>query len=81
MKEPVCPFCNLVNGAPHHAQQACIDALQREIARTRQVLQRRMKQPIAGGVEPHLGQYRHSAPADGHRTSAPRLSLRCTIES
>ena len=75
MKVSACPFCNLVNGAPHHAQQACIDALQREIAQTRQVLQRRMKPSIAGGVGPHLGQ------ADGHRTSAPRLSLRCTIES
>ena len=39
MKVKVCPFCGVVSEGPHETQQACIDALQSEIARTRQVLQ------------------------------------------
>lgn len=39
MKAVVCPFCGVVSDAPHETQQACIEALQSEIARTRRVLQ------------------------------------------
>ena len=35
----VCPFCGLVGDAAHDSQQACIEALQREIDRTRQLLE------------------------------------------
>ena len=37
----VCPFCDVVTDVPHQTQEACIDALQQEIARTRRVLERR----------------------------------------
>ena len=40
MKAAVCPFCGIVSGHPHETQEACIDALQAEIRRTRQVLER-----------------------------------------
>lgn len=36
----VCPFCGVVSETPHDSQQACIEALQSEIERTRQVLTR-----------------------------------------
>jgi hypothetical protein len=39
MKAVVCPFCGVVSEAPHETQQACIEALQSEIARTRRVLE------------------------------------------
>ena len=39
MKVHVCPFCSVVSVAPHQSQQACIQALQTEIAQTRQVLE------------------------------------------
>lgn len=38
MKAVLCPFCGVVSDAPHETQEACIDALQAEIARTRLVL-------------------------------------------
>jgi hypothetical protein len=34
----VCPFCGVVSESAHDSQQACIQALQSEIERTRQVL-------------------------------------------
>jgi hypothetical protein len=39
MKAVVCPFCGVMTDSPHETQQACIEALQSEIARTRRVLQ------------------------------------------
>ena len=39
MKVVVCPFCGIVGEAPHETQEACIAALQSEIARTRKVLE------------------------------------------
>ncbi len=39
MKAVVCPFCGVVSDAPHETQQACIEALHSEIARTKKVLQ------------------------------------------
>ena len=40
MKPLICPFCGVVSEAPHETQQACIDALQAEIDRTRRILDR-----------------------------------------
>ncbi|HVJ27188.1 MAG TPA: hypothetical protein VM493_06570 [Vicinamibacterales bacterium] len=40
MKALVCPFCGIVSDSPHETQTACIEALQAEITRTRQVLER-----------------------------------------
>ena len=40
MKFTVCPFCGVVSETAHDSQQACIEALQSEIERTRQVLTR-----------------------------------------
>ena len=39
MKALVCPFCGIVSDQPHETQTACIQALQAEITRTRQVLE------------------------------------------
>jgi hypothetical protein len=39
MKAVLCPFCGIVSDVPHETQQACIEALQSEIARTRKVLE------------------------------------------
>ena len=35
-----CPFCGGVTDIPHESQEACIAALQAEIARTREIVQR-----------------------------------------
>jgi hypothetical protein len=34
-----CPFCGVVSDAPHETQEACIQALQGEIARMRELLE------------------------------------------
>ena len=39
MKAVICPFCGVISDAPHETQQACIEALQSEIARTRKILE------------------------------------------
>lgn len=39
MKAVICPFCGIVSDAPHETQQACIEALQTEIERTRKILE------------------------------------------
>ena len=33
-----CPFCGVTTDVPHETQEACIEALQAEIARVRSVL-------------------------------------------
>ena len=33
-----CPFCGVASPAPHETQEQCIEALQAEIARVRDVL-------------------------------------------
>jgi hypothetical protein len=33
-----CPFCGIVTEVPHETQEGCIDALHREIARVREIL-------------------------------------------
>ena len=38
MKFTVCPFCGVVSESAHDSQEACIQALQSEIDRTRRVL-------------------------------------------
>jgi hypothetical protein len=40
MKVVECPFCGVAGDAPHERQEACINALQSEIARTRAILER-----------------------------------------
>jgi hypothetical protein len=35
-----CPFCGAITGLPHESQEACIVALQEEIARTREIVER-----------------------------------------
>ena len=35
-----CPFCGASTDLPHKSQEACIVALQREIARTREIVER-----------------------------------------
>jgi hypothetical protein len=40
MKAPICPFCGIMSDVPHMTQEGCIAALQDEISRTRQVLER-----------------------------------------
>jgi len=41
-----CPFCGASTDLPHESQEACIAALQREIARTREIVER-VKAPPA----------------------------------
>ena len=38
MKSMVCPFCGVATEVPHRSQEACIEALQSEIQRTRAIL-------------------------------------------
>lgn len=45
MKAVTCPFCGVVSDVPHETQETCIEALQAEIARTRNVLQT-MTEPL-----------------------------------
>jgi hypothetical protein len=81
MKASVCPFCDVVSDVPHHTQQECIDALQKEIARVRLVLQRRRDAPIVGAVWSDLGRAPLCPPSDGNVVYGYRLSLRCTLET
>ena len=39
MKSVICPFCGMATEARHETQDACIQALQAEIQRTRRVLE------------------------------------------
>lgn len=39
MTAKACPFCGLATEVPHETQQGCIDALQAEIARVREILE------------------------------------------
>jgi hypothetical protein len=50
MTDTPCPFCGLVTGVPHETQQGCIDALQAEIARVREVLE--IIQPAGTSSDP-----------------------------
>jgi len=43
-----CPFCGASTDLPHESQEACIAALQEEIARTRQIVER--VRPVAEPV-------------------------------
>ena len=80
MKASVCPLCDVVSDVPHHTQQGCIDALQKEIARIRQVLERRRDAPIVGAAwsDPGRGPL---SPSDSNVVYGYRLSLRGTLES
>jgi hypothetical protein len=39
MNATSCPFCGIVTDGPHETQEGCIEALQREIARVRKILE------------------------------------------
>ena len=39
MNPTSCPFCGTVSDGPHKTQEGCIEALQREIARVRVILE------------------------------------------
>ena len=54
-----CPFCGASTGLPHESQEACIAALQEEIAHTRRIVERVKSTPDA-------------APADDQPAGAPR---------
>jgi len=41
-----CPFCGASTDLPHESQEACIAALQREIARTREIVERVKAPPV-----------------------------------
>jgi len=43
-----CPFCGANTALPHDSEEACIAALQEEIARTREIVRR--VRPIAESV-------------------------------
>jgi hypothetical protein len=43
-----CPFCGASTNLPHESQEACIAALQEEIARTRKIVER--VRPVAEPV-------------------------------
>ena len=40
MKAMLCPFCGMATESPHQSQEVCIAALQAEIHRTRQILEK-----------------------------------------
>jgi hypothetical protein len=81
MKASVCPFCGVASDVPHQTQQGCIDALQKEIARIRQVLERRRDALIVGPAWSGLGRGPLSPPSDSNVVYAYGLSLRCAFES
>jgi hypothetical protein len=47
----VCSFCGLAAESPHETQAACIEALQTEISRVRQVVDK-LKDPGEAAMEP-----------------------------
>jgi hypothetical protein len=38
-KHNPCPFCGVVTEVPHETQEGCIEALHKEIARVREILE------------------------------------------
>jgi len=81
MKVHVCPFCSVVSVVPHQSQQACIQALQTEIAQTRQVLECRTERLIAGAPRRDLRAHHPCASSDGNTEHVIRLSVRCAVDS
>jgi hypothetical protein len=53
-----CPFCGASTDLPHDRQEACIAALQEEIALTRKIVDR---------VRSHV----HASPGDGQNAEKP----------
>ena len=48
-----CPFCGARTALPHESQEACIVALQEEIARTREIVERVRQSPDVGSSDEH----------------------------
>jgi hypothetical protein len=44
----ICPFCGVVTEAPHETQKGCIEALNREIAKMRAVLEQVRSAAVPG---------------------------------
>ncbi len=44
-----CPFCGASTDLPHESQEACIAALQREIAVTREIVERVKPPTVSAG--------------------------------
>jgi hypothetical protein len=57
-----CPFCGVSNNAPHETQEACIAALQNEIARIRAMAER--VRPFQDGPEQPRTDLRERADPD-----------------
>lgn len=49
----VCPFCGLATETPHETQEACIEALQVEISRVREIVEK-LKEPEEPSARPAL---------------------------
>jgi hypothetical protein len=49
----VCPFCGIATELPHETQLACIDALQAEISRVREMVEKR-REPEEPPAHPTL---------------------------
>lgn len=47
-----CPFCGAVSDGPHKTQEGCIEALQREIARVRDILEHSTPLPAPAALRP-----------------------------
>lgn len=60
--ETSCPFCGASTDLPHESQEACIAALQREIAKTREIVER---------VKPHW-EHADSGNAPTHEPGSDR---------
>ena len=56
MNVVICPFCGVVSEVRHETEEACIEALQTEIARTRRVLEQTSgpprPRPVAEDTDP-----------------------------
>jgi hypothetical protein len=48
-----CPFCGVVTSVPHETQEGCIEALHKEIARIREILELVRDPRPERGDEPH----------------------------
>lgn len=49
MLSVMCPFCGTASDIPHETQEACIEALRAEVARTREVLEK-VTEPLRAPV-------------------------------
>ncbi len=67
MNASICPFCGVANGGRHETQGLCIEALQLEIERMREMLDRRRENVLPSEGAPANG----AAPADRKKATQP----------